>query len=96
MKKDILRNFTKFTGKHLWQSLFFNKFAGMRPATLFKRKLFHSCFPVNFAKFSRTPFLQNTSEQLLLCFMEFSDGNSYCRTSKTVVVGKSAEGSMIF
>ena len=21
----------------------------------------HSCFPVNFAKFSRTPFLQNTS-----------------------------------
>ena len=26
-KKDILRNFTKFTGKHLCQSLFFNKAA---------------------------------------------------------------------
>ena len=26
----------------------------------------HSCFPVNFAKFSRTPFLQNTSGRLLL------------------------------
>ena len=25
MKKDIARNFTKFTGKHLYQSLFFNK-----------------------------------------------------------------------
>ena len=24
------------------------------------------CFPVNFAKFSRTPFLQNSSERLLL------------------------------
>ena len=27
-KKDALRNFTKFTGKHLCQSLFFNKVAG--------------------------------------------------------------------
>ena len=28
-KKVILRNFTKFTGKHLRQSLFFNKVAGL-------------------------------------------------------------------
>ena len=27
--KGILRNFTNFTGKHLYQSLFFNKFAGL-------------------------------------------------------------------
>ena len=25
MKRGVLRNFTKFTGKHLRQSLFFNK-----------------------------------------------------------------------
>ena len=30
-KKGVLRNFTKFTGKHLCQSLFFNKVAGPRP-----------------------------------------------------------------
>ena len=30
-KKGVLRNFTKFTGKHLCQSLFFNKVAGLRP-----------------------------------------------------------------
>ena len=36
-----------------------------RPATLLKRKLWHRCFPVNFAKFLRTPFLQNTSGRLL-------------------------------
>ena len=30
-KKGVLRNFTKFTGKRLWQSLFFNKVAGLRP-----------------------------------------------------------------
>ena len=30
-KKGVLRNFTKFTGKHLCQRLFFNKVAGLRP-----------------------------------------------------------------
>ena len=28
VRKGVLRNFAKFTGKHLWQSLFFNKVAG--------------------------------------------------------------------
>ena len=37
-----------------------------RPATLLKKRLWHGCFPVNFAKFLRTPFLQNTSGRLLL------------------------------
>ena len=36
-KKCVLRNFAKFTGKHLCQSLFFSKVAGLRPATLFKK-----------------------------------------------------------
>ena len=30
IKKGVLRNFTKFTGKHLCSSLFFNKVAGLR------------------------------------------------------------------
>ena len=29
-KKGVLKNFAKFTGKHLCQSLFFNKVAGLR------------------------------------------------------------------
>ena len=56
-KKGVLRNFAKFTGKQPWQSLFFNKVAGLRPATLLKKRLWHRCFPVNFVKFLRTPFL---------------------------------------
>ena len=56
-KKGVLRNFIKFTGKHLCQSLFFNKGAGLRPATLLKKRLWHRCFPVNFEKLLRTPFL---------------------------------------
>ena len=34
-EKGFLRNFTKFTGKHLCQNLFFNKVADLR---LFSRK----------------------------------------------------------
>ena len=66
VRKGIHRNFTKFTGKHLCHSLFLNKVSGLRPATLLKKKLWHSYFPVNFMKFLRTPFLQNTSGRLLL------------------------------
>ena len=33
-KKGVLRNFTKFTGKHLCQGLYFNKSAGPRLAGL--------------------------------------------------------------
>ena len=58
-KKDVLKNFTKFTGKHFCQSLFFNKAAG-------KKRLRRMCFPVNFVRFLRTPFLQNNSGGLLL------------------------------
>ena len=56
MNKGVRRNFAKFTGKPLCQSLFFNRVAGMRPATLFKKRLWHKCFPVNFPKFLRTLF----------------------------------------
>ena len=61
MKKGVLKNFTKFTGKHLCQSLFYNKFAGLSPATLIKKRLWHRCFPVSFVKLLITTFLQNTS-----------------------------------
>ena len=35
--------------------------SGLRPATLLKKRLWHRCSPINFAKFLRAPFLQNTS-----------------------------------
>ena len=68
MKKDFLRNFAKFTGKH--QSLFFNKVAVLRPAILLKKKLWHRYFPVNFANFLITSFYRTVlGRRLLLTFM---------------------------
>ena len=66
VKKGVLRNFPKFTGKHLCRSLFLNNVACLGPATLLKKRLWYRCFPVNFAKFLRRPFLQNTPGRLLL------------------------------
>ena len=62
VRNDVLLNFTKFTGKHLYQR------PGLRPATILKKRLWHRCFPVNFEKFLRAPFLQNPSRRLFLTF----------------------------
>ena len=64
--KGVLRNLTKFTGKQLYQRLFFNKVADLRPATLLKKRLWHRCFPVNFVKFLRTPLFTEHLWWLLL------------------------------
>ena len=40
------------------------------PATLLKKRLWHRCFPVNFAKFPRTPFLKEHLWWLLLWFVK--------------------------
>ena len=54
LKKGILKSFSKFIRKHLCLNLFL---------TLQALGL-DRCFPVNFAKFLRTPFSQNTSRRL--------------------------------
>ena len=68
VKKGALGNFAKFTGKHLRQSLFFNKVGGLSPEAckFIKKRLWHRCFPVNFAKFLRAPFLTEHVLWLLL------------------------------
>ena len=42
MKKGVHKNFAKFTGKHLCQSLLFNK--GAERAFIFSEKLSRKCF----------------------------------------------------
>ena len=61
-EESLIRNFAKFEGKHLCESLFFNKVVGLSPATLLKVTLAQvfSC------EFYKTPFLQNSSWRLFL------------------------------
>ena len=58
MKKDVLKNLTKFTG---------------RAATILKKRLWHRCFPKNFASFYENKFQKLTScsiDFLLFFFVE--------------------------
>ena len=86
VKIDVLRNSAKFTRKHLCQSLLFNKVSVLRPATLFKKRLWHRCFPLNFVKFLRTPFYIEH-----LCWLLFPCLSLYllllpCRTTLETLV----------
>ena len=45
-KKGVLKNFAKFTEKHLRQSLFFNKVAGLQFCEVSKNIFFHRASPV--------------------------------------------------
>ena len=72
IRKGVLWNFAKFSGKNLCQSLFFNKVTDLRPGTLFTMRLWRRCFPVNFAKFLRTLVLQYISGRQFLEFQWFS------------------------
>ena len=68
--RGVLREFAKFTRKHLCQSLFFNKVAWLRPATLSKRRLWHKClFSSEFCQISKnTVFIEHLWWLLLFVF----------------------------
>ena len=59
----------KYFWSFWWSLIFINLqvLICLRPATLSKKRLWHRCVPVNFAKFLRTPFF--TSGRLLLKFV---------------------------
>ena len=61
-KNSVLKNIAKFTvktGTLLPVSLLYSFIVSL--ITLLKGRFCHRCLPVNFAKFPRLPFLQNTS-----------------------------------
>ena len=53
-----------------------------RPATLLIKRLWHRCFPVNFAKFLRIPFFTEHLWWLLLQWKSFSVWSSYGKMQK--------------
>ena len=104
VKKVVLRNFAKLIRKHLCQSLFFNKVS-----TLLKKKLWHKCFPANYAIFLKTSFLTEHLRWLLLSFIgctvigsslgssviESYLGYSVIRSSLGSSLGSSVVGSLL-
>ena len=64
-EKCVLRNFAKFTGKHLYQSLFFNKVAGAA-CNFIKNEALVQVFSCEFCEISKTPFFTEHLWWLLL------------------------------
>ena len=80
VKKKCSENFRKFYRKTPVLESLFNKFAGVRPATLLKR-LQHRCFSVKFVKFLRTPFCRTSANGCFShtsIFKQFLPSNNFC------------------
>ena len=76
-KKGVLRNFTKFTGKHLYQSLLLNKVAGLRPEGFhfIKKQTLTQVFFCKFCEVFKGTFLTDHLQWLLLSFVLFKSQN---------------------
>ena len=81
IKEGVLEIFANFIGKHLCKGLFFNNVGELR-ATLLK-----GGFPVNFSRFLRTPFWQNTSRNCCGIFQNIYIKNIF-RSSRPEVFCK--------
>ena len=57
-EKGVLRNFAKFTGKHLCQGLFFNKVAGV--CNFIKKEALAQVFSCEFREISKNTFFHST------------------------------------
>ena len=55
--RGVLRNFAKFTGKHLCQSLFFNKVAGAA-CNFIKKETLTQVFSCEFCEISKNTFFK--------------------------------------
>ena len=71
IKNDIIKNFSKFTGKYLRLSLFFNKVGGLSPVIFIKKETLTQVFSCEFRKiFINTFFKEHLCETSLYCFLQ--------------------------
>ena len=81
-KIDVFENFANFTGRHLYWSRFLIKMlcSGLQVWN----RLLRRCFPLKFAKFFTTPFLQSSSGE---CFCDLRVLSPlYLKRSKSILL----------
>ena len=85
-RKGTLKKFLEIHRKTPVPEPLFNKVAGLRPETLLKKRLWRRSFPVNFEKFLRISFLENTSGDCFhLCLLAIAQWLSTCFTSPNTI-----------
>ena len=72
MKKDVLINFSKLTGKHLCRSLFLNKVAGLKACNFIEKKPLAQVFSCEFCEICKNTFFTEhlcmTASFVCYCF----------------------------
>ena len=71
-KKGVLRNYAKFKGKHLWQSLFFNKVAG-EVCDYIKKETLAQVFSCEYFQIFKNAFFMKHLRWLLLLLDEIQN-----------------------
>ena len=77
-KKGVLRNFTKFTGKHLYQSLFFSKVAGDFNCNFIKKETLAQVLYREFCEISKNTFFTEyiwTGASGYILLIQLNDAN---------------------
>ena len=69
-KKDVLRNFAELTGKHLCESLFFNKVAGLH--NFIKKEILVQVFCCEFCQISKNIFSYWTPPAAASVYVSFN------------------------
>ena len=85
--KKVFLEFSQNSQEKTCARVFFNKVAELKSAPLLKKRLWHRCFPVNFVKYLRTPFLTGHLWWLLLyerLHLQQQNFYKYCEISKSV------------
>ena len=80
-KKGVLRDFAK---------------PRTRPATLLKKRLWHWCFPVDFAKFLGRPYFPEHLRWLHLMKVTLNSIRENAETQKTIFPNKSVENADLY
>ena len=68
LRKEVLLKILQYLQENTCVGVFLKQVTGLQVYNFIKKRLQHRCFPVNIAKFLRTPILKNICERLLLKF----------------------------
>ena len=93
VRKDVLRNFTKFTGKHQYLSLLFNKVTGLQACNFIKKETLAQVPSCEFCEISNKTFFTEylwatASERSRLKITFFGHRVYFKATTFTEVINK--------
>ena len=73
VRKDVLRNFTKLTGKHLCQGLFFNKVVGLMFSPMCHKPNWWLMLGFSFFKYALTCRCRSVVKELIVTVLGSSE-----------------------